>query len=162
MSTAAATLRRLIGVFSDSQPPADKLVQLVFEGFEFHPRAHKPGSVVHMKCVDEAVEIRLGDQFTGDFYCGNDIKEGSVMTSASAYAAILIYADDATALGKGLRVKVRFVDAAGTHQAKNKTSQRQSNIAPPNAAASHSNRTGVIPLDIIANIFTLIGTLRIG
>ena len=129
------------------------LIQIAFEGFEFHPRTTKTGSVLHNKCVEESVEIRLGDQFKGNFFCGTDIKEGTVMTSTGSQATILIYANDLM-IGKGLRAKVRFIQKATKSSIQHRV------------VGEDDEQQGFQPLQILANIFGLISNsinaIRIG
>ena len=123
------------------------LVQLMFEGFEFHPRTSKPGSILHNKCVEESVEIRLDNQFKGNFYCGKDISKGTVMTSNGPQATILIYASDLV-VGTGLRAKVRFIEKEET--TKNATTNR--------VGGQDHQVKGFQPLEILANLLGMISS----
>ena len=89
--------------------PAGQKVKITFEDFQFAPRYDKPGAKTNNKCYHEAVEIRLGDNYDGDMYCGTDITPGTVMTSKGNRAVIIVLADEKM-IGKGLRANVDFID----------------------------------------------------
>ncbi|RWS12365.1 Zinc metalloproteinase dpy-31-like protein, partial [Dinothrombium tinctorium] len=88
--------------------PSEKVIRLTFEGFEFAPRLYLPQTKAHKKCVNETVEVRLTNKYSGSIYCGNDITEGTEMISEGPEAIIIIIADKHM-IGKGLRAKIEFI-----------------------------------------------------
>lgn len=78
------------------QAPQDKVVQLTLQDFSLHPRGDLsrlsilPNGPPDMKCINESLEVRLDDPFDGTFFCGSDLKKGSILTSTLSRVIILL------------------------------------------------------------------------
>ncbi|XP_055936787.1 blastula protease 10-like [Argiope bruennichi] len=90
------------------QAPSGKKVRVIFEDFSFRPRMDKPSNRYNGYCVYEHVEIRTSNMDEGDFYCGEDISEGTEMVSSSNTFLILIRADS-KGQGRGLKANIKFI-----------------------------------------------------
>lgn len=91
------------------QAAAGETVQLVFHKFQLSPkvdisslasnmytRASEDNSFTkrRLKCALDSLEVRLNDSFDGEFYCDQDIRPGTVMTSNISSVTIFLHSFD--------------------------------------------------------------------
>lgn len=63
-------------------------IRLEFEGYDLDPRFDGPGKVIHDKCLRDALEIRDGHPFDGNFYCGDDWSRSGSTRASSSFTSI--------------------------------------------------------------------------
>lgn len=95
-------------------------MELTFEGFEFAPRFDNPKSQAFNKCFNETVEIRANTEFSGEIFCGTDLKPGTKIISRNGKVILIVIANDEK-LGKGLKASVKFISVNEPESQNNKT-----------------------------------------
>lgn len=68
------------------------------------------------RCLNDSLEVRLKDPFDGSFYCGTDLKPGTILVSDSPNVSVILHnfskfrSRDRTEEGRRLKIDVEFVE----------------------------------------------------